>query len=42
MDISEIPLYFGVFAFAYDINGVVTEVHASMKEKHKFDTVLIR
>ncbi|KAL4493536.1 hypothetical protein ABPG72_007544 [Tetrahymena utriculariae] len=39
-DFSSLPLYFGVFAFAYDINGVVTEVHASMKEKHKFNRVL--
>lgn len=38
--ITSLPLYFGVFAFAYDINGVVTEVHASMREKSKFSFVL--
>ncbi len=37
---GKIPLYFGVLAFAYDINGVVTEVHASMEEKPRFNVVL--
>ncbi|KAL4439533.1 hypothetical protein ABPG74_003935 [Tetrahymena malaccensis] len=41
-DIQTLPLYFGVFAFAYDINGVITEVHASMEDKTKFDIVLRR
>ncbi|KAL4501570.1 hypothetical protein ABPG72_018621 [Tetrahymena utriculariae] len=39
-DFTQIPLSFGVFTFAYDCNGVYTEVHASMKDKRQFDTVL--
>ncbi|KAL4434769.1 hypothetical protein ABPG74_017189 [Tetrahymena malaccensis] len=41
-EFSQIPLQFGVFSFAYDINGVITEIHASMEEKSKFPTVLRR
>ncbi|KAL4476592.1 hypothetical protein ABPG72_000751 [Tetrahymena utriculariae] len=41
-DFSEIPLQFGVFSFAYDINAFITEIHASMEEKSKFPTVLRR
>ncbi|KAL4441312.1 hypothetical protein ABPG74_013607 [Tetrahymena malaccensis] len=37
---SQLPLQFGVFSFAYDINGVYTEIHASMKNKNQFDKVL--
>ncbi|KAL4469507.1 hypothetical protein ABPG74_004760 [Tetrahymena malaccensis] len=39
---NEIPLFFGVYVFAYDINGVVTEVYASMEERSKFDIILYR
>lgn len=35
-DFSNIPLSFGVFSLAYDINGLVTEVHASMINKSQF------
>lgn len=28
--LSEISSYFGVIMFAYDINGVITDVHSSM------------
>ncbi|KAL4478844.1 hypothetical protein ABPG72_009670 [Tetrahymena utriculariae] len=40
-DFSQLPLQFGVFSFAYDVNGVYTEVHASMKTKKQFDYVLL-
>ncbi|EAR93252.1 transmembrane amino acid transporter protein (macronuclear) [Tetrahymena thermophila SB210] len=39
-DFTQIPLQFGVFSFAYDVNGMYTEVHASMKNKNQFDSVL--
>ncbi|KAL4483251.1 hypothetical protein ABPG74_019277 [Tetrahymena malaccensis] len=37
---SQLPLQFGVFSFAYDVNGVYTEVHAQMKDKNQFKYVL--
>lgn len=37
---KEISSYFGVIMFAYDINGVVTEVHTSMQDKSKFPEII--
>ncbi|EAR93251.1 transmembrane amino acid transporter protein (macronuclear) [Tetrahymena thermophila SB210] len=39
-DFTQLPLQFGVFSFAYDVNGVYTEVHAQMKDKNQFNYVL--
>jgi len=37
---KSIPLFFGVFAFAYDVNGVITDVYASLKVKKHFPCIL--
>lgn len=38
--LSEVSSYFGIIMFAYDINGVITDVHSSMIEKEKFPTII--
>ena len=40
-DINAIPLFFGVAVFDFEGNGVVINLHASMKEPSKFMKVLI-
>ena len=39
-NLSAIPLFFGVAVFDFEGNGVVINLHASMREPEKFDTVL--
>jgi len=41
-EFSAIPLFFGVAVFDFEGNGVVINIHASMKEPEKFMSVLIR
>jgi len=38
--LKEISNYFGVIMFAYDINGVITDVHSSMIDKSKFPEII--
>ncbi|KAL4453200.1 hypothetical protein ABPG74_015431 [Tetrahymena malaccensis] len=42
INFGQVPFYFGVIMFAYDINGVITDVHSSMIEKEKFGLILQR
>merc|ERR1712048_584928 len=37
-----IPLFFGVAVFDFEGNGIVINLHASMKEPEKFNMVLTR
>ena len=39
---SAIPLFFGVAVFDFEGNGIVINLHASMKEPEKFNMVLTR
>ena len=41
LDLSALPLFFGVAVFDFEGNGVVINLHASMKEPHKFEKVLV-
>jgi proton-coupled amino acid transporter len=38
---SNIPFFFGVAVFNFEGNGVVLNIHASMKEPKKFSRVLV-
>jgi proton-coupled amino acid transporter len=38
---SKIPFFFGVAVFNFEGNGVVLNIHASMKQPEKFSKVLI-
>lgn len=40
MSFSAIPLFFGIAVFDFEGNGVVINLHASMKEPEKFEKVL--
>lgn len=40
-DLSAVPLFFGVAVFDFEGNGVVINLHASMREPEKFRPVLI-
>lgn len=40
LSFADIPLSFGIFSFSYDINGVITEVHAVMEDKSQFPKAL--
>jgi proton-coupled amino acid transporter len=42
LDLSAIPLFFGIAVFDFEGNGVVLNIHASMKHPEKFDMVLHR
>ena len=35
-----IPVAFGIILFTYDINGLVTEIRAEMKEPKQFNKIL--
>ena len=35
-----IPVAFGIILFTYDINGLVTEIRAEMKEPKEFNKIL--
>jgi len=39
---SQIPLFFGVAVFNFEGNGVVLNIHASMKSPEKFDSLIKR
>ena len=41
LDMSALPLFFGVAVFDFEGNGVVINLHASMKEPEKFQKVLV-
>ena len=41
MEFSALPLFFGVAVFDFEGNGVVINLHASMREPEKFSTVLV-
>ena len=41
-DLSSIPLFFGIAVFDFEGNGVVINLHSSMKEPEKFDMILNR
>lgn len=38
--VSAIPLFFGIAVFDFEGNGVVLNIHASMKDPTKFDKIL--
>lgn len=40
LDLTAVPLFFGIAVFDFEGNGVVINLHASMKEPEKFDSVL--
>lgn len=40
LDLSAIPLFFGIAVFDFEGNGVVLNIHASMKHPEKFNNVL--
>jgi len=42
LNIGAMPLFFGVAVFDFEGNGVVINLHASMKEPEKFNMVLMR
>ncbi|KAL4497104.1 hypothetical protein ABPG72_019424 [Tetrahymena utriculariae] len=42
INFGQVPFYFGVIMFAFDINGIITDVHSSMIEKEKFGLILQR
>ena len=41
-DPSAIPLFFGIAVFDFEGNGVVLNLHSSMKNPKKFDGILVR
>lgn len=41
LDLSALPLFFGVAVFDFEGNGVVINLHASMKEPEMFEKVLV-
>lgn len=41
MEFTALPLFFGVAVFDFEGNGVVINLHASMREPEKFKSVLV-
>lgn len=41
VNLSALPLFFGVAVFDFEGNGVVINMHASMREPEKFNRVLV-
>jgi len=40
LDLTAVPLFFGIAVFDFEGNGVVINLHASMKEPEQFNFVL--
>lgn len=40
MDASHMPLFFGIAVFNFEGNGVVCNLHTSMKDPSKFDRIM--
>lgn len=40
LDISSLPLFFGVAVFNFEGNGVILNVHSSMQEPEKFPRIM--
>lgn len=40
MDISHLPLFFGIAVFNFEGNGVVLNLHASMKDPSQFPKIM--
>lgn len=40
IDLSNLPLFFGIAVFNFEGNGVILNINASMKEPEKFEGIL--
>lgn len=40
LEITEMPLFFGVAVFNFEGNGVILNLHSSMKDPSKFEAIM--